>query len=158
MNRVLRMRLLAVLTLLIVFAAGALVGAAVERGRGHDAPPRGGRGPRGGPPPIFAEGSPFAARLNLTPAQRDTIQKIVRNDRAKADSLYRQMRPRLRARFDSTTMTIEAVLTPQQSAEWKRVREELRQRGQRGRRLREGRPRRHRADDPAGVQAPPPPS
>ena len=146
MNRATRMRLLAVLTLLIVFAAGALVGAAVERGRGHDAPQRGGRGARGGPPPIFAEGSPFVARLKLTPAQRDTIGKIMRNDRAKADSLYRQMRPRLRARFDSTTMAIEAVLTPEQSAEWKRVRQELRQRGQRGRRLREGRPRRGRPD------------
>ena len=148
-RRARRMRLLAVLTLLVVFAAGALVGAAVQNARGGHDGPRGAPGRRGGPPPIFAEGSPVAERLNLTAAQRDSIEKIVANDRIKADSLYRQMRPRLRARFDSTTAAIDAVLTPQQRAEWHKIRQELDQRrGGRGGRGRRG---------PEGMPPPPPP-
>jgi hypothetical protein len=141
-----RMRILAVLTLLVVFVAGGLVGAAVERGRDHgprgDRPPRGGG--RGGPPPMFAEGSPLAERLQLTPAQRDTIEKLTTRDRARADSIFREMRMGMRARFDSTLMAVDSVLTPQQRAEWQTIRQEWQQqererRGRRGRGGGEGR-------------------
>lgn len=127
-----RMRLLAVLTLLVVFAAGGLVGAAVARGRGHDGPPRGGMG-RGGPPPMFAEGSPVAERLNLTPAQRDSIERITERDRVRADSVFRAMRMRMRARFDSTMMAVDSVLTPAQRAEWQEIRQEIQERERRER-------------------------
>lgn len=136
-SRARRMRLLAVLTLLVVFAAGALVGAAVAHGRGHDRPPRGG-GPRGGgPPPMFAEGSPVAERLNLTPAQRDSIERITQSDRARADSVFREMRRGMRARFDSTMMAVDSVLTPVQRAEWQKIRAELQER-ERQERMRRG--------------------
>lgn len=124
-----RMRLLAIASLLLTFLAGALVGTAVERARGGRAwaPPPGAEAgrPRGGPD-IFEAGGPLDDRLRLTPQQRDTIQRIVERDRHKADSLFRQMRPRLRARFDSTRTAIDAVLTPAQREEFRRFREERR--------------------------------
>jgi Spy/CpxP family protein refolding chaperone len=134
-----RMRILAVLTLLVVFMAGGLVGAAVERGRDHgprDRPPRG-QG-RGGPPPMFAEGSPLAERLRLTPAQRDTIETLTTRDRARADSVFREVRVGMRARFDSTLMAVDSVLTPPQRAEWQKIRQEWQERERRGRRGRGG--------------------
>ena len=128
-KRMIRMRLLAIATLLVTFVAGTLVGAAVESARGgdrDDRPRPGMHDGRRGRPDIFEAGGPLDERLNLTPAQRDTIQRIVERDRAKADSLFREMRPRLRARFDSTNAAILAVLTPEQREEFRRFREERR--------------------------------
>lgn len=113
-----RMRLLAVLSLLMVFAAGALVGAALERGT-HHRPPRG-----GGPPPMFAEGSPLVQRLKLTPVQRDSIERLTAHDRARADSVFHHTRQQMRAHFDSTIQAVDAVLTPAQRAEWRRIHEQ----------------------------------
>jgi Spy/CpxP family protein refolding chaperone len=134
-----RMRVLAVLTLLVVFVAGGLVGAAVERGRDHgrrDGPPRGSA--RRGPPPMFAEGSPLAERLELTPAQRDTIEKLTTRDRTRADSVFRETRLGMRARFDSTMTAVEAVLTPEQRTEWQKIRQEMQERERRDGRGRRG--------------------
>jgi Spy/CpxP family protein refolding chaperone len=143
-GRARRMRLLAVLSLLVVFVAGALVGAAVEHGR-HDGP-RERRGPRverrGGPPPIFAEGSPLAQRLKLTAAQRDSIERITERDRVRADSVFRETRRGMRTHFDSTMRAVEAVLTPEQRTEWQRIRQEWEARDRRE--GREGRGRRGR--------------
>ena len=119
-----RMRLLAVLTLLVVFAAGALVGAAVERGTGHHRPPHGALPRSGGPPPMFAEGSPIVQRLKLTPVQRDSIERLTARDRARADSVFHHTRQLMRAHFDSTIRAVDAVLTPEQRAEWLRIRQE----------------------------------
>jgi hypothetical protein len=134
-----RMRLLAILTLLVVFVAGGLVGAALEHGR-HDS--RRDRLPRverrGGPPPLFAEGSPVAERLNLTEAQRDSIEKITTRDRVRADSVFRETRRRMRSRFDSTMMAVDSVLTPQQRAEWQKIRQEIMERERREGRGRRG--------------------
>ena len=153
-----RMRILAVLSLLVVFVAGGLVGAALERGRDHrggsrDGPPRG-EGRRGGPPPLFAEGSPLAERLNLTDAQRDSIERLTERDRVRADSTFREIRRGMRARFDSTMTAVEAVLTPEQRAEWQKVRQEWQQqeRERRGRRGRGG------PGGPGGPGMPPPPA
>jgi hypothetical protein len=118
-----RMRLLAVLTLLVVFAAGALVGAAVERGTGHHRPPHGAIPRSGGPPPMFAEGSPIVQRLKLTPVQRDSIERLTARDRARADSVFHSTRQQMRAHFDSTIRAVDAVLTPEQRAEWRRIHE-----------------------------------
>lgn len=153
-----RMRILAVLTLLVVFAAGSLVGAAVERGRDHgrrgDRPPRG-EGRRG-PPPMFAEGSPLADRLKLTPAQRDSIERITERDRVRADSVFGATRRAMRARFDSTMMAVDSVLTPAQRAEWQKVRQEWQVREGRGRGGRGGPGRRGGPDGPGGPRMPPP--
>lgn len=151
-----RMRILAVLTLVMVFIAGGLVGAAVEHSRDHGrrGGPPGDR--RGGPPPLFAEGSPLAERLRLTPTQRDTIEKLTTRDRARADSVFRETRRGMRARFDSTLMAVDAVLTPQQRAEWQKVRQEwqARERDGRGRHGGRGGPDR----GPGGLPNGPPPS
>lgn len=151
-----RMRILAVLTLVMVFIAGGLVGAAVEHSRDHGR--RGGPGGErgGGPPPQFAEGSPLAERLQLTPAQRDTIEKLTARDRARADSVFREVRGRMRSRFDSTLTAVDAVLTPQQRAEWQKIRQEwqARERDGRGRRGGRGGPDRR----PGGMPNAPPPS
>jgi Spy/CpxP family protein refolding chaperone len=120
------MRLLAVLTLLVVFAAGALVGAAVERGS-HHRPPHGAIPRGGGPPPMFAEGSPIVQRLKLTPVQRDSIERLTARDRARADSVFHHTRRQMRAHFDSTIQAVDAVLTPEQRAEWRRIREQWHQ-------------------------------
>lgn len=132
-----RMRILAVLTLLVVFVAGGLVGAAVEHGRDHrrlDQRP----GDVRRPPPMFAEGSPLARRLNLTETQRDSIEKLTRRDRVVADSVFREVRRGMRSRFDSTMTAVDAVLTPEQRAEWLEIRGEwqARDREGRGRRMR----------------------
>jgi hypothetical protein len=147
----LRPALLAALTLVAVFVAGAATGAAFERARAPEpaAAPVAGP-PPGGRPPIFAAEGPFAARLRLTAAQRDSIRAIVERDRLRADTLYREFRPRLRARFDSTTAAVESVLTEEQRAEWARIRAE-RHRRTRG----HARPQGRRA--PRGAEAPPPP-
>lgn len=143
-----RARVLALLSLLVVFVAGGLVGAAAEHARGERRF-REGPGRRGGPE-IFAAQGELAKRLHLTPAQSDSIQKIVARDRAKAEAIFREMRPRLRARFDSTTTAIDAVLTPEQRAEFRKIREERRmeRRGRRGGGDRPG---------PPGPGDPPPP-
>lgn len=134
-----RMRLLAVLTLLFVFVAGGVVGAAVERGRTdgprRDRPPR---EARRGPPPMFAEGSPLAQRLRLTEAQRDSIEKLTERDRVRADSVFRETRRGMRSHFDSTMQAVAAVLTPEQRAEWQKIREEIRERQDREGRGRRG--------------------
>jgi|GEM_PF-1418751 len=118
-----RMHLAAVLTLLVVFAAGALVGAALERGT-HHRPPHGALPRGGGPPPMFAEGSPIAQRLRLTPAQRDSIERITTRERMRGDSVFHHTRRQMRAHFDSTLSAVDAVLTPRQREEWRRIREQ----------------------------------
>lgn len=143
MNRGRRMRLLAVLCLVAAFVAGGLAGAAAEHARGRMDRDRGHR-ERGS---FLAPGGELDQRLHLTAAQRDSIQKIVRRDQAKADEVFRQMHPLLRARFDSTMTAIEGVLTPEQRGEFRRFREEHRER-RRDRDDRGGRPPR---------LAPPPP-
>ena len=122
-SRARRMRLLAVLTLGVVFAAGTLVGAAVERGR-HHRPLHGAVHRSGGAPPMFAEGSPLVERLKLTPAQRDSIERLTERDRLRADSVFHHTRRQMRAHFDSTIRAVDAVLTPEQRAEWQRIREQ----------------------------------
>jgi len=122
-GRARRMRLLAVLTLLFVFVAGGMVGAAVERGRhdgGRHRPQREGR-----LPPMFSEASPLVERLGLTAVQRDSIEKITARDRARADSIFREMRHEMRSRFDSSITAVNSVLTPGQRAEWQKIRQEM---------------------------------
>jgi Spy/CpxP family protein refolding chaperone len=71
---------------------------------------------------MFAEGSPIVQRLKLTPAQRDSIERLTARDRARADSVFHHTRERMRAHFDSTIQAVDAVLTPEQRAEWQRIR------------------------------------
>jgi Spy/CpxP family protein refolding chaperone len=109
-----RIRLQGIALLVLAFLSGAVAGGAVERVRDRHAP-RGGRAELGflkgpnGIPPAFE-------KLDLTPAQRDEIARILERRRPVADSILRSSLPRLRAMMDSTRSEIRAVLTPVQRA------------------------------------------
>lgn len=122
-----RTRVLAVALLLATFAAGALVGIASQQVVSADEPGRGERH-RDRDHELFAPGGELTERLDLTEAQRVEIQRIVQENREKADSIFKEMRPRLRARYDSTTTAIRGVMTPEQQAEFDRYRAERRER------------------------------
>jgi Spy/CpxP family protein refolding chaperone len=131
--------------LLLAFVAGALGGIAADRLLGTDASETGGRLPLpagsgragAGPGAIFPAGVQLARELELTAEQRERIQAILSEERAKADSVMRAVRPLLRARYDSSLQAVRAVLTPEQRERFDRLREERRDRV-RGRRPRGG--------------------
>jgi Spy/CpxP family protein refolding chaperone len=121
--------------LLLALVAGALGGAAADRllGAGPaperaEAPPRGARRGAGGRGAIFPPGVQLARELDLTPEQRRQIQAILAEERAKADSVMRAVRPILQARYDSSTQAVREVLTPEQRERFDRLREARRER------------------------------
>ena len=127
-----RSRLLALGLLLLAFVAGALGGVAADRVLARADPvaqrgvgPPGPGGPGGA---IFPRGLPLARQLDLTPEQRDQIEAILREERSKADSVLRAVRPVLQARYDSANASIRAVLTPEQRERFDRFREGRRER------------------------------
>lgn len=120
-------RLLAILSLLVTFVAGMAVGGALTRAHDHRWFMGGDHhGPGGGPHNLFAPDGELGKRLNLTPQQSDSIGRIVQRERAGAEAFMREMRPRLRAHFDSVTTAIDGVLTPAQRSEFARFRTEHR--------------------------------
>jgi Spy/CpxP family protein refolding chaperone len=148
-------RLLAVLSLLVTFVAGMAVGGAVTRAHDHHWFMRGGMHDPGRPHDPFAPDGELGERLKLTPPQRDSIQRIVQRERAGAEAFMREMRPRLRAHFDSLTTAIDAVLTPAQRAEFAKFRAEHRlDRHHRGGPGGPGDP--HEPGDGPGMPPPPP--
>jgi Spy/CpxP family protein refolding chaperone len=116
-----RVRAQAIVLLLLAFLAGAFAGGAIERvshGRRMDRPTRGGfmggmgrggyggrGGERGGVPAIYDS-------LNLSVAQRATIDSIMTRQRPISDSL----RTAMGATMDATRKAVEAVFTPAQTA------------------------------------------
>lgn len=124
-----RTRLLAGALLVATFAAGALVGIASEQVLSADEPGRGGeRRSRDRDHDLFGPAGELTRRLDLSEAQRTEILRIVDENRAKADSIFDDMRPRLRARYDSATAAVRGVLTPEQQAEYDLYRAERRER------------------------------
>lgn len=128
--------------LLLAFLAGALGGIAADRLLGApatdagDLPRRGGAGrPGAGPGAIFPPGVQLARELGLTPQQRRQIQTILAEERQKADSVMRAVRPLLQARYDSSLQAVREVLTAEQRERFDRLREQRRQR------IRDRRPR-----------------
>jgi Spy/CpxP family protein refolding chaperone len=134
--------------LLLAFVAGALGGVAADRllaARSARVEPAlsdpGENGPlgRGGAGAIFPAGVQLARQLNLSPEQRDRIEEILVAERSKADSVLREVRPLLQARYDSSTQAVRAILTPEQRERFDRLRDNrrdllLRRRPPRGRR------------------------
>jgi Spy/CpxP family protein refolding chaperone len=122
-----RTGLTAALILAAVFVAGAVAGSAATRAHDHWAVLHAGmrmvHGPPGGDD-LFAPAGALGRRLKLTPAQHDSIGRIVASERGRARAFMRQMRPRLEAHLDTTTRAIEAVLTPAQRTEFARLRAE----------------------------------
>ena len=150
-NRPGRLRLLALAVLVVTFVAGALMGVAYERvlraGEPGGPPPMEGRRPP--PSRLFEPGGPMAS-LNLTDEQRARIEAVLEEEGRKSDALLREVRPRMKARYDSTTAAIRGVLTPAQQAEFDRIHREHEERMHR----RHGRDGRH--DGPPPHDVPPP--
>jgi Spy/CpxP family protein refolding chaperone len=124
-----RARLLAGGVLVATFVAGALVGVASQRLLNADEPEAAEvRRSRIRPGQMFGPDGVLTRRLELTDAQRREIEALLESDRRKTDSMFREIRPRLRARYDSTTAGIRAVLDPEQQEEFDRYRRERRER------------------------------
>jgi Spy/CpxP family protein refolding chaperone len=123
-----RARLLSIALLLAVFVAGAFTGVAADHlWLLHRLAPRvhGPAGPHGPP------GSPghrardvhgeLARRLDLTPAQRAKLDTIFARRGPRVDSIMRSMRPVLESELDATHAEVEAVLTPEQRVEFRKI-------------------------------------
>jgi Spy/CpxP family protein refolding chaperone len=116
-----RTRLTGMALLIITFAAGLLAGTATDRVLSAREPaaaadaacPRDERGPHS----MFDE-------LDLTPAQRARVDSIMARRRQRTDALWKQDGQRIRAAVDSARAEIRTVLTPEQAAEYDRLREQ----------------------------------
>jgi Spy/CpxP family protein refolding chaperone len=128
-----RTRLTGMAMLIVVFAAGMLAGTAFNRVLSAREPDAAAakkcadedRGPHS-----------IIDQLELAPGQRARVDSIMARRRQRTDSLWQQDGTRIRAAVDSARAEIRGVLTPQQAAEYDRLREQheqerLRKRAQR---------------------------
>lgn len=78
----------------------------------------------------------MAKELGLTTDQRSAVSEIMARRRAATTEIMREVEPRLRSHWDSMHVEIGAVLSPEQLEEYRRMREEDRERyrSSRGRR------------------------
>ncbi len=117
-----RARLLSGALLAAVFLAGMLAGVAADHLWAlHRMPPfrhgpPGHRAHRGGE----AHGE-LARRLDLTPAQQARLDSIFARRGPRMDSIMGEMRPRLDAEIRAAEAEVEAVLTPEQREEFRRM-------------------------------------
>lgn len=116
--------------LLVVFVAGLLGGAAVDRvvvtpGQDRRVERNDGQHRRY-----------VIDQVNLTPAQRDAIDAIFDRRAARMRALWQPLAPRLDAISDSTRAEIMQVLTPQQRADYERLLEQRQARARARRRER----------------------
>lgn len=63
----------------------------------------------------------FATELGLTTDQRSRIETILNHYRTKMHSIWEDVRPRYSAIVDSARSEIEAVLTPQQVQQYRKL-------------------------------------
>jgi len=68
--------------------------------------------------------------LHLSADQKSQVQKIVDSHRAHIEVLMTNVRPEIRKELDATNAEIEKVLTPEQRAEFEKMR--MRMNGRRG--------------------------
>lgn len=136
-----RLRLQALLILLVVFVIGGLSGIAFERA--GDRQPE-----RRPPPPGGMRGLPpdLAERLDLQPQQETRIDGILERYRARTDAVLDQYLPRLREMTDSLRVEVRAELTPEQRVVFDQLEKE-RPRHPHGPDDRGGPPPDHRPDD-----------
>jgi Spy/CpxP family protein refolding chaperone len=126
-------RLLGAGLLLAVFAAGTLAGAAADRvlhaGETTPASPPGWEcRPERGHHTLFDA-------LDLTPEQRARVDSIMAASRTRVRTFWEEEGSHIRAMVDSTRAEVRNVLTPEQQAEYDRLRGEWRARqGHKGRR------------------------
>ena len=125
-----RMRMAGMALLAVTFVVGMLAGTAFGRVLSAREPDAAGAAAaecerKRGPHHVFDE-------LDLAPAQRARIDQIMARRRALTDSLWRTDGARIRAAVDSTRAEIRAVLTPEQAAEYDRLRQRRHDRKRRG--------------------------
>ena len=101
-----RSKLAAVGLLAAVFVAGGLAGWG-----GREAADRDGRGPGRGPDAMVAY---LSRKLDLSPAQRDSVRAIFARHRPETDSLWARVRPRFDSIKARMRTEIDAQLTPEQ--------------------------------------------
>ena len=102
-----RARLMGLLVLAMMFAVGALAGAATMRVvEGDEVQPRSERS--------SGERQSYFERLDLTPAQRTQVDAIMERRRDEVDAFWKDHGPEMRAIMDSARAEIRTVLTPEQ--------------------------------------------
>jgi len=116
-----RTRLTGMALLIVTFVAGMLAGTAFTRVLSAREPARSATEDcskdERGPHSVFDE-------LGLSVAQRARVDSILERRRQRTDSLWQQDGRRIRSAVDSARAEIRTVLTPQQLAEYDRLREE----------------------------------
>lgn len=98
----------AVLVLLVTFAAGICVGVFGA----HLAILHGGRGPAF--PPAIAMVNRLDRRLDLTPAQRTQVEQIIRRHHASISAIWSGLHPQVRKELAEANDEISRILTPEQ--------------------------------------------
>lgn len=102
-----RARLMGIVVLVVMFAMGALTGAATMRVAAGDEVEKRGRAEASKRPGLFET-------LELTDEQRTEVDAIMERRRAEVDEFWDQHGPQLRAIMDSARAEMRAVLTPEQ--------------------------------------------
>jgi Spy/CpxP family protein refolding chaperone len=106
-----RARLLSAALLVVVFAAGTLVGAAMDRAIGDDGHNRGRHGME----------SEMLERLRLDERQEAEVETILERRRAEAAVIWSEVKPRLNQVLAATRDDLTRVLTPEQLEEYDRM-------------------------------------
>jgi Spy/CpxP family protein refolding chaperone len=109
-------RTTAFVVVIIAFVAGLFVGIAGDRLYFHRMFP--GRRDFGGGRIVER----LNRELHLTADQKSQVQKIIDSHRAHIESLMTNVRPEIRKELDATNAEIEKVLTPEQRAQFEKIR------------------------------------
>lgn len=123
-----RARMLGVGLLFLMFFAGALSGMAMTRAVEASPGPATTAAERDGAVACRDGGkrTKIIDQLDLSAEQRARVDAILARRRGQTESFWDSAGPRLRVLMDSTRAEIRAVLTPEQRAEYDRLREERR--------------------------------
>ncbi|HEX7091588.1 MAG TPA: hypothetical protein VF192_15715 [Longimicrobiales bacterium] len=120
-------RFLGFALLVATFAIGAFAGAATDRMLTARAPAQAAR-EEGRGRSRDRDRISTLEQLDLTPEQRVRIDSVLERGRRKAQAFWDEHGPTLRAIVDSTRAEIRSLLTPEQRAEYDRLRAERRRR------------------------------
>lgn len=119
-----RVRLLGFSLLAITFVAGALAGAAIDRAVGDEPQASEARQDRRGDDQRGR--SWLIDRVEMSDAQRASIDSILELRAQRMRAVWREVEPQLDAISDSARAEIMAVLTPEQRAEYDKLRDRRR--------------------------------
>lgn len=123
-----RARILGAILLAVVFVGGAFSGAAVDRLIVDGGGERPARVEPCRDDDRDRDRGHLIDQIDLTPEQRARVDQILERRRTQLDSFWVQARPQLRAIIDATQEEIRAIMTPEQRAQYDRLRAERRAR------------------------------